>query len=804
MPIPAVGTVVKPRRFLLCLVLCLVVTGGVAGLSAPADGIPLDDGNSNASVGTSASHPTDVTPAYGSSEKRADHDETVGDRELVEVQTFTTEATEDGRVRVELGYHIGSAISRLQITVRESMELVESDGFSPVEDQQNTFAWDQETTQPSITVEKNANETRKVFEGLDFVRTDQWTLTNTVRTYVQWWAINPESIERSTVIQSGEQGFTGSEMVYLGGYERHEFGSSTETFDIVVADRTSNVSVDEIGTALERSSEMLDVGARNDEVRVFVVSDPLRRGGLALGADFWVHEGGLGSTQTTLWHEYVHTRQEYEYSDPVQWTIEGSADYFAYLLALRQGQIQYHDFHASMSTANERFSDVVLAEPGTWRGTLGNYRLGSLVLAALDGEIRASSGGSATLEDVFGQLNSHGQAVSSDAFEEIVRDVAGESLEDVFETHVQSSPGNLTVPPPSRYEVPESETNLEVEATDAKLEPGERGSIQFHIRNTGNETSLAPYLDVNVPTELTGGLPAVNTTAGVDSRITAVDGGWAFDHLEPGETLVIEYEVLVPEIAPVEAYTVDSTVTDLGGNQARKSTAVEVTSVPSAALVADSTVPVGEELLLDASGSTDRVSIESYRWEIVGPDGALTETADPELESAFAEPGEYTVTLTVVNELGRTDTVDRRFLVNDRPEVSVDAPATTTAGESVRVSVEIANEFGETEVVWSADNRSANGDTVEFTFAEPGSQEVSVTVGDEYGQSVTETVTISVSEPTGGDETTTASENGDSDDGSDTVVNGNESPGEDGAGFGIAVALAGCVLALLVAGRAAD
>jgi PKD repeat protein len=796
---------VKSPRLGLAIVLCVALTGVTVAGAIPAVGVTPADGTSSTSLGIGSSQPANVAGVYGSSSTVADHGEEYGDEEIIEVQKITTADAEQGRVRVELGYHIGSEIARLQIAVQESIELVGLDGFSAVEDQQNTYAWDQETTQPSITISRNGDRSVQPFGGLDYTRTDEWLLTNPVPTYVQWWATNPDSIERHTVIQSPENGYEGQEMLYVGNYEQFQFESAREQFTVIVTGATTNVSVERLETALRVSSEMFDVGARSDDVTAFVVTDPVRTGGLARGPDFWVHESGLAPPRTTLWHEYVHTRQAYEPGESVEWTIEGSAEYYAKLLALRQGQIQYHDYHASLSKGDESYPDVVLGDSETWKGTRGDYRVGSLALATLDGKIREESGGSGTLEDVFRRMNRHDGDLTAEIFEGFVGETAGTSLDDFFESHVDSSAGNLTVPPPSRYDVPGSDTTLQVEVTDARLEPGERGSIQFQVQNTGSQTSLAPYLDVAVPSELNGGDPTVNTTAGTDSRITAVDGGWTFDHLEPGETLVVEYEVLVPEVAPIDDYTVESTVADLGGNQARKNTAVEVTSTPSAALVADSRPSAGETTVLDASGSTDRVAIENYRWEITGPDGNLTETTEPTLEYAFPEPGEYTVTLTVVNELGRTDSVDRTVIVNDRPEVSVDAPSTARPGDAVRVSVNVTNDIGEYEVVWSVGDQSATGDSAEFTFPEAGDYEVSVTVSDEYGLTATETVTVSVSE-VDGDETATESEDSEtaSDDetgeaGEETAADDGVTAGEDGAGFGVAVALAGlgcCLLAV--------
>jgi len=750
----------------------------------------------------------DAIDAHGDVGQFAEHNGPVGDEELIETQTMSIAGTEPGVVEVTLDYHIGDDISRLQIYVENNTEVTGLEGFSPLEDADYWYEWDGQTAEPSITLDKPVNQTSSRLDGLDFVGTDDWAFTDNVWTYAYWWAPDPESINYFGSAQPGETGgISGQNWIYLGDYERHEFESDSESFQLIVTEEANpETSVEEVGQRLVESSEMFDVGSESATVTAFVVSNPLRRGGRASGADLWVHEDSLWGT--TLRHEYIHTRQNYSQGSEVDWTSEASANYFAYLLALKQDYISYHEFRRKLLDGRKYRYGVTLGDPGTWEDSLADYNLGSLVLANLDARIRDTSGGSGTLEDVFRRMNGHEGNVTGEEFETYVRETAGTSLSTFFENQIHSEADPLSVPPPTAYTAPSNDASLDVSVSSVQSKPDDETTLRFEVTNTGSDPSIAPYLEITVPPELTWNEFVSIESTDVSPEVTRVDGGRVYSNIAPGETLVLETTVTVPEVVALDTYNVQWRVTDMGGNEVDANSTIEVISVPDAGLSAPESTLVGETTLLDASGTNDKANIATYHWKIAGPDGNLTETTEPQLEYAFAEPGEHTLTVTAVNEFGESDTAERTVIVNDQPELSVDAPSSVTVEKPLRLSVDVTNEVGEYEVSWSTGEQSATGETAEFTFAEARDHDVTVTVEDEYGLTATETVTISVTP-----EATGTGTDGDSPDNRDSETvddndgeqgeSGGDGPtaGVGGAGFGVAVALAGVTLCLLTASR---
>lgn len=716
----------------------------------------------------------------------ADHGESAKADEIIEVQTVSTDGTEKGEQRVELGYHIGSDVVEMEVTVRDPYsEVVDTNGFSHASG--NTYTWDEQTASPTIELVREANRSVSPHRGLDFVDAGEWTLTNRVPTDLGWGTfVDPESIERTTIVETAEAGSVGTVFAYLGEYNHASAAADDEQFDVVIADAVdSDPSLDSITGTLTRSSAMLNVGAKSESVTTFVVTDPIRRGGLATGAntDVWVHEASLELPRTTLWHEYVHTRQAFDPADTVEWSIEGEADYYASLLALKQGTIEYHDFHAMVGGADEAYDDVVLADPDTWEHTQADYELGALVVADLDREIRDVSGDTGSYEDVLRAKNRHGEdgaTVTHASVEQFVSDAAGADLSEYLEDQVLTTPGTIDVPDPTTYDTGPDDATLELETTNLTVERGERASVRFELTNDGTERSLAPMLSPDLADEFADDSLSVDSTAGVESDVTRLADGFVFDHLEPGKTLVVEYEVLTSSDTQLDTYDLAMDVEDMGGNQARAESSIDVTATHDVTLDVPAGVPVDESIHLRADVTLGGTSLDGIRWEITGPTDDVIETADPELDYSFGEPGEYTVTVTVTNELGESETEQAVVLVSDRPEVTVDGPSEMVIGKEDSFLATVSNEFGETEIQWDAAGERHTGELVDLVFDEAGEQDVTVTVTDEYGVETTETITVTVRDSSG------------------TGAPTADAPGDDanGPGMGVVTALVALVVVL--------
>lgn len=94
--------------------------------------------------------------------------------------------------------------------------------------------------------------------------------------------------------------------------------------------------------------------------------------------------------------------------------------------------------------------------------------------------------------------------------------------------------------------------------------------------------------------------------------------------------------------------------------------AVSAVGEPTAAVTVPSSVTVGDEVMLDGSGSRNQYgSITTYNWSVAG------ETLTGEtVTTTFAESGNIEVTLTVTNDAGETDVITETVAVEAESESS--------------------------------------------------------------------------------------------------------------------------------------
>lgn len=325
--------------------------------------------------------------------------------------------------------------------------VVSSEGFVTDRTKDGNYAlrWDGETQSPSVTVVADAN----AGNGREYTATDEWVLAPTPRLSVAWssgengeWRYGhplgddyPDSR-----VEFADSGVLGSAFTYVGKYEERIHRADGQRFRMIVGAGAAPASPPrKVFESLGAASEHFP-GESPDEVLLFVLPDPIWRGGYASPEydEVWVHEDARISDPQNLWiHEYVHTRQSFELGDRMRWFREASAAYFASDLTIRQGRTSRSAVAQTLSA--KRYDGAVLSKSSTWTNREVPYYRGALVLWALDARIQRATDGKRSLMDVFDRMNRHDGPVTYADFERIVADVAGESMDSWLDRYVTTA-----------------------------------------------------------------------------------------------------------------------------------------------------------------------------------------------------------------------------------------------------------------------------------------------------------------------------------------------------------------------------
>ncbi len=302
------------------------------------------------------------------------------------------------------------------------------------------------------------------------------------------------------------------------------------------------------------------------------------------------------------------------------------------------------------------------------------------------------------------------------------------------------------------------------------------------VSEPANLSALSPPGDPVYAVTVTDPDGAVEDGATVEPTVETDEVDGEVSDLRVAERTDGNWSVLATEVVAEENGTVA-----LSANASADATlAVTVVPAPTAAIDASEAVTVGEPVELSAAGSTaGNGTLAAYEWAV----GERT-ASGPTASVSFDSPGEREVELTVTDENGLEDDATATVVVNDRPEVDLDAPDELTVGSAGDFSVDVADEVGETTVTWQFGDGAVTGESVEHGFGSAGARNVTVVVEDEYGATATEEVTVAVREPET-DETTDAVE-------TTTGVDAETAM----PGFGVAIALGALLVsALLVRAR---
>ncbi len=173
---------------------------------------------------------------------------------------------------------------------------------------------------------------------------------------------------------------------------------------------------------------------------------------------------------------------------------------------------------------------------------------------------------------------------------------------------------------------------------------------------------------------------------------------------------------------------------------------VDVTA-PVADAGDDQTVNVGTAATFDATGSTDNAGVTQYTWTFT--DNILRTLTGAQATYTFATHGDYVVTLTVRDAEGNQDTDTMIVHVNEAPAASAGPDQAVATG--AEVTFDGTDSTDDIEIMnysWSFTYKGTQhkmyGASPKFTFDEPGTYEVQLTVRDVGGLTDTDSVTVTV------------------------------------------------------------
>ncbi|NWG17434.1 MAG: PKD domain-containing protein, partial [Chloroflexi bacterium] len=199
------------------------------------------------------------------------------------------------------------------------------------------------------------------------------------------------------------------------------------------------------------------------------------------------------------------------------------------------------------------------------------------------------------------------------------------------------------------------------------------------------------------------------------------------------------------QFTAVGTYNVILTVSGPGGSSSvtRKITVEDpVVPAPKAAFITDKTggdAPLTVQFINQSTGQ-----IQSYAWDL----GDGETSTDPNPLHTFAQPGNYTVTLTVIGPGGQ-NTAQAVITVTQKPDAPVAAfTADPTSGDAP-LTVQFTNQSSGQNLThtWDfGDGNTSNEISPSHIFANPGTYTVKLTVTGPGGSDEAE-VTISATQP---------------------------------------------------------
>ncbi len=257
-----------------------------------------------------------------------------------------------------------------------------------------------------------------------------------------------------------------------------------------------------------------------------------------------------------------------------------------------------------------------------------------------------------------------------------------------------------------------------------------------------NRAPTASFTE-SATTVFTGEIISFNASASYDPDGFIISYFWSFGDGTNATGVTVDHAYADDGI-----YTVTLTLTDNDGATGTASATKTVLNRQPVALFTENatTVLTGVTIRFNASGSYDLDgTIASYFWDF----GDGTNATGMIVDHAYADNGAYTVTLTVTDDDGATDTETAVKIILNRPPVAVfsESAETVYTNQIITFNASASYDLDGTIVsyFWAfGDGTNASGDIVTHAYADNGSYTVTLTVTDDDGATATATAVKTV------------------------------------------------------------
>ena len=560
-----------------------------------------------------------------------------------------------GEVRITMAVSIPDRVESFAVRMPARATVRETDGFSR---DGSRYEWTG-ADGPTLTYAYLANETVSG-EGPEpgtgtylFADTGPWALVRPPQMTTSWgW--RGDAVGLDWHLEVAGDGAAGETIAFLGRQRTQTRQAHGQTFRLSVPERASMAAdPNEVLDGLATASDELRVGDRDGTVFTVVAPagiDWAVRGLQTGDSDMWVSaDEELNVADNAWFHEYVHTRQRLNTTASTKWLIEGSASYYAAVLALDSDRIGFGAFaHHLRQGTDERYDDVILAENSTWT-RLAEYEKGALVAGEIDRRIRLATNRTRSFDAVFAALNRREGRFDHGTVLDLVAETGNESVRAVADRYVRTdaSPAMWTrsdheaafstAPAQFSYELAvDSDTyridgpfrNVSVDSIPG-LAVGERLTVPVAVTNDGGRAGTYEAVltvDGDRVARTTGTLAAGAETT-VELGYTADKAG-AY-RVSIGESAI---DVTVSEPATPTVTAIEANRTEIAESGAVSLTAIvqNDASIPAKGTVAftrDDTVIGNRTVHLEPAGSRTietTVRLSEPGTYVFGADGKTT------------------------------------------------------------------------------------------------------------------------------------------------------------------------------------